>query len=127
MALSVEQLVGYSFPFRKGANGYPAISRSVDVVVEAIETVIGTAKGERVMRPDFGCDIHKRIFQPNDERLAAVAASDIQTAVQLFVPGIDVLDVKAAPDGHRCTYSVRYREQRVGQIQTVHGEVELAQ
>ena len=34
-------------------------------VRQAIRMILGTAPGERVMRPEFGCGIHDLVFAPN--------------------------------------------------------------
>ena len=42
-----------------------AMSRDEDAVHQAIQMILGTAPGERVMRPEFGCGIHDLVFAPN--------------------------------------------------------------
>src|SRR5262245_16784789 len=39
-------------------------------ISQAIWLILGTAKGERVMRPDFGCGIHELVFSVSNTTTA---------------------------------------------------------
>lgn len=39
------------------------ISKYEKDIEESIQIILRTAKGERVMRPDFGCGIHEYVFE----------------------------------------------------------------
>jgi uncharacterized protein len=64
-------------------------------VRQAIMLLISTLPGERVMRPDYGCDLHKLIFSPNDETTAGLAIHYIRRALDRWEPRIDVLRLDA--------------------------------
>ena len=66
-------------------------------VRQAIMLLISTIPGERVMRPDYGCDLHKLIFSPNDATTAGLAIHYIRSALDRWEPRIDVLRL----DAHR--------------------------
>ena len=57
---------GVAFPLRVDAHGALALSRHEQDIEEAISVVIGTAPGERPMRPEFGCAIHDYVFETID-------------------------------------------------------------
>ena len=56
--------VGWKYPVRTDLQGKIALSQFEEDIGEAILIILGTAKGERVMRPDFGCGIHDLVFAP---------------------------------------------------------------
>ena len=58
--------MGWSFPLRIDGRGGIALSRYENDIEESIRVILGTAKGERPMRPNFGCDIHNIVFAPNN-------------------------------------------------------------
>jgi phage baseplate assembly protein W len=62
-------------------------------VEESIYIILGTAKGERVMLPDFGCGIHDLVFSPNNASTNASVVQEVRTALVDYEPRIDVLDV----------------------------------
>ncbi len=117
-----------SFPLRKGPAGYFATDTGPDALSGIIEQVLGTVPGERVMRPTFGCDVHRHLFAPADQREAALVRSDIADAIAKWVPWIVVpggaQGVDVTIDGHVIDYVVRYQVSG-GPVQTADGQIQL--
>jgi phage baseplate assembly protein W len=90
--------VGWAFPVGLDARGRFALARHERDIEEAIVMILLTPKGQRVMRPEFGCQIHDLIFAPNDATTAGLASYYVQEALAMWEPRIDVLDVRVAPD-----------------------------
>ena len=84
---------GIAFPLRVDAHGGVALSRDERDVEEAIAVVIGTAPGERPMRPEFGCGIHDYVFEAIDAYTIGRLDHEVRLALQRWEPRIDVLDV----------------------------------
>jgi phage baseplate assembly protein W len=89
---------GWSFPVHADARGRIALARREQDIEEAIRVILLTPKGQRVMRPEFGCEIHNLIFAPNDGTTAGLATYYVEEALAMWEPRIKVLDVKATPD-----------------------------
>jgi phage baseplate assembly protein W len=89
---------GWSFPVTVDTDGRIAMSGDDDSIRQSIRSILSTAPGERVMRPDFGCPLHDLVFAVNDEATAAEVAAAVREALALWEPRIDVLDVYAAAD-----------------------------
>jgi len=70
-----------------------------DSVRQAIQIILGTAKGERVMRPEFGCGIHEFVFAPNSPDTRGIVENEVREALLRWEPRIDVLTVNAVPAG----------------------------
>lgn len=88
--------IGAAFPLRLDtgqAAGLFVRAQYEESVRQSILIILGTAKGERVMRPDFGCGIHDLVFQ----NLSAGTMGRVQQAVRESLlrlePRIDVTDV----------------------------------
>ena len=77
---------------------------------ESVWIILGTAKGERMMRPDFGCGIHDLVFGMNTASTAGQVAQAVSEALLLFEPRLDVRDVQVTPNGNGevLLISVRY-------------------
>jgi hypothetical protein len=60
--------------------------------------ILGTAPGERVNRPKFGCRIHDLMFAPNNPLTAARAVFYVEEALYKFEPRLDEVIVKAVPN-----------------------------
>jgi hypothetical protein len=67
-------------------------------VRQAVLLLLSTTPGERVMRPDYGCDLRRLVFSPNDATTAGLAAHYVRQALRRFEPRIEVLRLDAAPD-----------------------------
>ncbi len=61
---------------------------------QAIWIILGTAKGERVMRPEFGCGIYDLVFELNSASTAGRVAQAVREALLQFEPRIDVRDIQ---------------------------------
>jgi uncharacterized protein len=89
---------GWSFPLRTDGGGAVAMSSGGRELDESIILILGTAQGERVMRPNFGCKIHELVFHPLTEETLGLARRYVEEALAWWEPRIDVLSLIAEPD-----------------------------
>lgn len=90
---------GWSFPVRLDERGTVRMTADgAEAVRQSIWMILGTAPGERMMRPDFGCDLHDLVFGVPDAGTANAVCSAVREALTRWEPRIDVLDVYAPPD-----------------------------
>ena len=102
---------GWAFPLRTDATGGIALVRHEREIEESIRLILGTAFGERPMRPEFGCGIHDYIFAPTDATTAGRIAYEVRASLRRWEPRIDVVDVNvevAADDPALLYIDVRY-------------------
>ena len=66
-----------------------------DSVRQAILLLLSTMPGERVMRPSYGCLLHRLVFSPNDDTTAGLAIYYVQRALERWEPRIDILRLDA--------------------------------
>jgi phage baseplate assembly protein W len=78
--------------------GKIAFSQGEESIRESINIILCTAKGERIMRPDFGCNINELAFSPNNTQTATMIEFHIKEALMKWEQRIEVLDVNAYPD-----------------------------
>lgn len=93
-----------------------------DSVRQALLLLFSTIPGERVMRPDYGCLIHRLVFAPNDETTAGLAIHYVRRAIDLWEPRIDVLRLDATrnPESpEQLTVLLEYRVRATQQIQSM--------
>jgi uncharacterized protein len=90
--------VGWAFPVGVDARGRIALARQERDIEEAIRIILLTPKGQRVMRPEFGCQIHDLMFAPNDATTAGLAAYYVEEALGMWEPRIHLKEVNARPD-----------------------------
>jgi uncharacterized protein len=96
---------GWSFPVELASDASAARRLAMvadeESVRQAIVIILSTAKGERLMRPDFGCDLHELVFAVNDRATQAAAAFEIREALERWEPRIELLEVEATAAGDR--------------------------
>jgi phage baseplate assembly protein W len=85
---------GLAFPLRTDATGGIALVSGEREVAEAIRLILGTAPGERPMRPEFGCAIGDFVFAPADAATAGLIAYEVRVALERWEPRIDLHDVQ---------------------------------
>ncbi len=103
---------GWRHPIGVDAQGGTAMSSADDNIEQAIRVLLGTAIGERVMRPDFGCYIHDYVFYPNNASTAALVAYYAAASIRKWEPRVDELEVRAYPDRsaeNRLLIDISYR------------------
>jgi phage baseplate assembly protein W len=79
---------------------------------QAILLLVSTRPGERVMRPEYGCDLHRLVFSPNDATTAGLAVHYVRSALLRWEPRIEIvrLDAEADPsDPGRLVITLEYR------------------
>src|SRR5689334_837783 len=89
---------GWAFPVGIDSRGRLELSRREQDIEQAILLILLTPKGQRVMRPEFGCQIHDLMFAPNDATTAGLAAYYVEEALGMWEPRIHVKEVNARPD-----------------------------
>src|SRR5205085_8063081 len=103
---------GWAFPPRIDARGRIALARQERDIEEAIMMILLTPKGQRVMRPDFGCRIHDLAFSPNNASLIGLASYYVEEALAMWEPRIRVEEVRARVDKRapeRLLIDIKYR------------------
>jgi uncharacterized protein len=85
---------GVGFPISLNGEGKLQSADYEESVRQSVLTILGTAKGERVMRPDFGCGIYDLIFEANTASTAGKISQAVQEALLVFEPRIDVVEVR---------------------------------
>lgn len=101
--MSNDQFIGrgWAFPLRTDASGGIAMVSNDREIEESIRLILGTAPGERPMRPEFGCRIHHHVFGSADATTAGLIAYEVRSSLRRWEPRIDVTDVDVGYDDDR--------------------------
>ena len=84
---------GWAFPLRTDPTGRIALVSREQEIEESIRLILGTALGERPMRPEFGCAIHDYVFDSADTETAAKVAAAVRASLRRWEPRIEVREV----------------------------------
>ena len=83
-----------AFPLHVDQDGLIAMNALEHHVRQSIHLILQTAKGERVMRPDFGARLSDLAFEPVTQATFTLAQHYVKEALIRFEPRIEVLNVE---------------------------------
>ena len=86
---------GVAFPFECGSDGSIKFSAFEQSVEESIFIILSTKIGERMMNPEFGCQIHELLFEDNTPETCALAEQYIKSALRRWENRIILKKVEA--------------------------------
>ena len=81
---------GLAFPLQVDRRGGIALARDEQDIDQAIQLILGTAPGERPMRPEFGCGVHDFVFDSIDAITVGRMEDAIRSALDRWEPRIQV-------------------------------------
>jgi phage baseplate assembly protein W len=94
---------GLAFPLGVNQWGGLALANGEDDVAQAIRIILGTAQGERPMRPEFGCAAHDHVFDILDASTLGRIETAVREALLRWEPRVDVeavdFDLSEAAEG----------------------------
>jgi uncharacterized protein len=89
---------GWKFPVNVDLDGKISMSEYETDIKEAIRIILGTAKGERLMHPDFGCGIHDFVFSPLNTATLSLVENTVREGLTLWEPRIELIKVEVIPE-----------------------------
>ncbi|HLI63004.1 MAG TPA: GPW/gp25 family protein [Terriglobales bacterium] len=104
--------VGWAFPPCVTADGKIALAEYEEDIRQSIRIILGTNRGERIMRPDFGAGLSEFVFEPVNPTTVNLLQTRVQESLIAWEPRIDVLDVTVTSDSsehNKLLIDVSYR------------------
>jgi phage baseplate assembly protein W len=99
-------------------------------VRQSILLLLSTIPGERVMRPDYGCELHRLVFSPNDNTTSGLAIHYVRQALDRWEPRAQVIHLDAGPNPdnpERLDILLEYRLRRTQNINELAFSINLAE
>jgi phage baseplate assembly protein W len=94
-----DKSVGVSLPFTIGNNGFFAVTYTTKEQIKSnLKNLILTNRGERLMQPEFGCNLRQAIFEQIGPNTYNYIRSEIENSIQRWLPYIIVNDVNVTSD-----------------------------
>jgi phage baseplate assembly protein W len=87
--------INIRYPFQNSVNGFFIELNSVDA--DAIKSdllhLILTRKGQRLYKPDFGTDLLRFIFEPEDGLTLSKIKEEIHSTVKKYLPKLQINNI----------------------------------
>ena len=108
------------FPLQIDKTGKVATTGFDQHIKEMIRQVLFTTPGERVNRPEFGCDLMSLVYEPLESDLVVTTQFMIQSSLNQWLENwINVEAVEVESDQQDMLYvRVRYKNLRTGDVVT---------
>mgnify|MGYP001558595175 CR=1 FL=1 len=99
---------GLGVPVIKRPGGYLQSLFSPELIRSSIIAILLTRKGERVFLPDFGSNLHKLVFEPNDAVLKNLLKQVVTQDVTRWEKRVRVRDIRISSADHTVKLYVEY-------------------
>jgi phage baseplate assembly protein W len=100
--MATGRFININFPFKDSNQGFFLDLTSTDnqAVKADLLHLLLTRKGQRLYLPDFGTDLLKFIFEPEDGITFEAIKTDISNEIQKYLPNLqmDELLIEQSPD-----------------------------
>jgi uncharacterized protein len=82
---------GWSFPpkFDRNTGSVEMLEQDADIA-SSLEILLGTVRGERVMLPQYGCNLDELVFESLDTRMKTLMTDKIESAILYHEPRIEL-------------------------------------
>ena len=96
-----QEVYGLTFPLglNKETGGFFKKNSGREMIRQAVAQLLKTERGERVMLPNFGCNLRKYLFQPITEELFDNIKNTIYVSFSNYIVGATLRDIKVSETG----------------------------
>jgi len=88
---------GWAFPVTLDGEGQVQMVAYEADIEQAVKIILGTSRGERVMRPDFGAGLNDFLFEPINTATIALVKQRVTESLITWEPRIDSIRVAVTP------------------------------
>lgn len=86
---------GWSFPPAFDLNRAEVdMLEDEDDIASSLEILLTTGLGERIMLPQYGCNLDEMVFENLDSRIRALMADKVESAILYHEPRVELESVK---------------------------------
>lgn len=95
-----DKYINIRYPFQDSEKGFfvELNQTTKDAVKSDLLHLLLTNKGTRYYLPEFGTNLRRYIFQPNDAPTHNEIISEIQVAIDTYLPGLKINDIIVGVD-----------------------------
>jgi len=95
-----QEVYGLCFPLGSANDGGIFSKKTgITMIRDAVKQILLTERGERLMLPNFGCNLRKYLFQPLDETTFEGIKREIQYSFKKYIVGANIAKLLVYPLG----------------------------
>ena len=98
--MAKQRFINIDFPFKDSPEGFyfNLNATDADAVRADLLHLLLTNKGERLYMPDFGSDLKKYIFEPNDGVTHSEIKDNLNETIKRYMPNLTIDSIKFRND-----------------------------
>ena len=98
--MAKRQYINIDFPFQDSKQGFYFKLNAEDkaAIKSDLLHLLLTNKGERLYMPDFGSDLKKYIFEPNDKVTHDQIKENLNQTIKRYIPNLVINSIKMKKD-----------------------------
>lgn len=102
-----QKYIGITLPITNSNTGMFAQSTSlIQQVKSNFKNLILTRKGERLMQPEFGCDLHTLLFENITDDTLEAAKLAVTSAAERWMPFLEIVSLEVINTPKRDPYKI---------------------
>ena len=109
----MDNYINIQFPFQESENGFFLKMNKDDksAIKSDLMHLLLTQKGQRYYLPDFGTDLYKFIFEPNDSITESSIRNELETQIKKYMPNLSIteLEIIRDLDNHTARVIIDYK------------------
>jgi uncharacterized protein len=95
-----KEVFGLGFPLGSSPDGGIFSKKTgINMIKDAVHQLLKTERGERVMLPNFGCNLRKYLYQPLDESTFEGIKREVQYSFKNYIVGAKIKKLAVFPMG----------------------------
>jgi len=99
VAAKTQKTYGFQFPIGSELNkGLFGKVTGRNLLLNNLNQLLGTERGERVMMPDFGISLRRFLFEPLDDITKDEIRNDIQNSLSRYEPRVEIIRLQVGED-----------------------------
>ena len=98
--MAKQRFINIDFPFKDSPEGFyfNLNATDADAIRADLLHLLLTNKGERLYMPDFGSDLKKYIFEPNDGVTHSEIKDNLNETIKRYMPNLTIDSIKFRND-----------------------------
>ena len=98
--MAKQRYINIDFPFKDSPEGFyfNLNATDIDAIRADLLHLLLTNKGERLYLPDFGSDLKKYIFEPNDSITHEQIKDNLNETIKRYIPNLIINEIKFKED-----------------------------
>ena len=104
--------IGVYLPFNGPSGPFNSTYSTKEQIKSNLINLLLTNKGERIMNPEFGCDLKRMLFEGITDSLTEIIQDVITESINIFIPEVEIVDIivdLSSRDTNTISINVKYR------------------